>query len=176
MSISRREWILATACWSEVLRGQSPTSGQFAYFDRATAGEIEAIAAQIIPDDDTPGAKQAGVIWFIDRALAGYDQDKRDLYRHGLAAAQAKRAELFPGSTSIAGLSAAQQIALLKAIENTEFFQQVRIHTVLGFLGHPKYGGNRDMVGWKFIGVEHKMQYQPPFGYYDAEAARGDHK
>ena len=79
---------------------------------------------------------------------------------------------MFPGSSSIAGLSRDQRIALLKSIEKTEFFQQVRQHTALGFLGHPKYGGNRDMVGWKLIGVEHAMQYQPPFGYYDAEAAR----
>jgi hypothetical protein len=28
------------------------------------------------------------------------------------------------------------------------------------------------MLGWKLIGVDHQMQYQPPFGYYDAEALR----
>jgi len=168
--------MLAAACWSEVLRAQSKAAPKFSYFDAATASEIEAIAAQILPDDDTPGAKRAGVIWFIDGALSGYDRDKQDLYRKGLAAAQAKRIEMYPGSASIAGLSATQQIALLKAIEKSEFFQQVRTHTVLGFLGHPKYGGNRDMSGWKFIGVEHKMAYQPPFGYYDAEAAREGQK
>jgi hypothetical protein len=29
------------------------------------------------------------------------------------------------------------------------------------------------MVGWKLLGIEHSMQYKPPFGYYDAEAASG---
>lgn len=159
----------AAACWAEVLRAQ-PT--KFAWFDPETAAEIEAIAAQIIPDDETPGARKAGVIWFIDRALAGYDDDKRELYRKGLAETQAARARLFPGSRNIAGLPPERQIELLKAIENTEFFHQVKVHTVLGFLGHPKHGGNRDMVGWTLIGVEHSMQYQPPFGYYDAEVAR----
>lgn len=166
--------MLAAACWSELLRAQD--SPKLTYFDKSTAAEIEAVAAQIIPGDETPGARQAGVVWFIDRALAGYDRYKQDLYRKGLAAAQTKRLDLFPGSTSITSLTAEQQVTLLKSIEKTEFFAQVRAHTILGFLGHPKYGGNRDMAGWKLIGVEHKMQYQPPFGYYDAEAASGDRK
>jgi gluconate 2-dehydrogenase gamma chain len=55
----------------------------------------------------------------------------------------------------------------LKAIEQTEFFKQVRFHTILGFFGHPMHGGNRDGVGWKMLGLEHSMQYEPPFGYYD---------
>lgn len=169
MTISRREWLLAAACWAEVLRAQTQ---HFTWFDPATAAEIKAIACQIIPDDETPGADRAGVIWFIDRTLADYDQDKRELYKRGLAEMQAKRAELFPGSSSIAGLTKDQQIQLLRAMEKTEFFEIVRYHTILGFFGHPKYGGNRDQVGWKLIGVEYAMQYQPPFGYYDAEAAQ----
>ena len=165
--------MLAAACWAEILQAQPK---KFTYFDEATAAEVEAIAAQIIPDNDTPGAKQAGVIFFIDRSLAGYDSDKRELYKTGLAAAQAKRAKLFPGSRSIASLKPDQQIALFKAIEDTEFFQQVRTHTAMGFLGHPMHGGNRDMVGWKFIGLDHQMHYEPPFGYYDAELLRGGSK
>lgn len=168
--------MLAAACWTEVLRAQQSGSQHFVWFDPAAAREIEAIAGQIIPDDDTPGAERAGVIWFIDRALAGFDQDKQDLYKRGLAETQAKRAAMFPGSTSIAGLSSEQQIALLKAVEKTEFFAQVRMHTALGFFGSPMHGGNRDMVGWKLLGIEHQMHYEPPFGYYDAEAARGGTK
>ena len=169
--------MLAAACWAEILQSKAGAAAtaeeQLKWFDPASAAEIRAISAQIIPDDDTPGAEAAGVIWFIDRALAGFDQDKRALYTRGLAETQSKRAAMFPGSSNIAGLTAAQQIELLKAIEKTEFFQQVRVHSVLGFLGHPKYGGNRNMVGWKVLGIEHSMQYKPPFGYYDTEAARG---
>ena len=160
--------MLAAACWAEVLRAQNSHSNQLVWFNPAGVAEIQAIAAQIIPDDDTPGAGTAGVIWFIDRSLAGYDQDKQELYKRGLAETQAKRAELFPGSTSIPGLSNEQQIALLKAIEKTDFFQQVRLHTILGFFGQP--------VGLKLLGVQHEMHYEPPFGYYDAEAARGGSK
>ncbi len=156
--------MLAAACWAEVLRAQNSQSEQLMWFNPADAAEIKAIAAQIIPDDNTPGAGTAGVIWFIDRSLAGFDQDKQELYKRGLSETQAKRAELFPGSTSIASLTNDQQIALLKAIEKSEFFQQVRLHTILGFFGQP--------IGLKFLGVEHQMHYEPPFGYYDAEGSK----
>lgn len=142
----------------------------FGYFDARSAAEIDAMASQIIPSDDTPGAREAGVIYFIDRALATFDRDKRAAYQAGLAAVQAKRKELFPQSESIASLAPAQQIALLHAIEKSEFFELVRFHTLLGFLGAPSYGGNRDQVGWKLIGFEDRMTFQPPFGYYDHEA------
>ena len=159
-ALTRRDWMLAAACWSQVLRAQT----KFATFDSATAAEIQAIAACIIPDDDTPGANAAGVIWFIDRALAGYDQDKRDVYSKGLADVQSKRVAMFPASTSISSLTPDQQIALLTAVQSTEFFRLVRFHTILGFFSHP--------TGSKLIGIEHSMQYQPPFGYYDAEGTR----
>ena len=33
-----------------------------------------------------------------------------------------------------------------------EFFAVVRMHTIVGFLADPTYGGNRDYVGWKVAG------------------------
>jgi hypothetical protein len=41
----------------------------------------------------------------------------------------------------------------------------------MGFLADPKYGGNRDQVGWKHIGFDNLEMYEPPFGFYDAEVA-----
>ena len=166
MHVSRRDWMFAAVCWADVLGAQTRAQ-QFAWFDPEAATEIRAIAAEIVPETDTPGADRAGVIWFIDRALAGHDRDKRDLYASGLRETQSRRAEMFPGSISIEGLTPDQRIALLKAIETTEFFRQVRFHTILGFFGHPVHGGNRDMAGWKMLGLEHSMQYAPPFGSYD---------
>ncbi len=135
--------------------------------DAATARDVEAIAAQIIPSDDGPGAREAGVIWFIDRALATFDEDQRGLYRAGMAEVGRIRSRMFPGSISVAGLADDQQKAIIRAIESSEFFALLRRHTVMGFLGHPKYGGNRDQVGWKHIGFESRMAFTPPFGYYD---------
>jgi gluconate 2-dehydrogenase gamma chain len=136
------------------------------------AAEIEALTAQIIPSTDSPGAREAHVIYFIDQALATFDRNKRDVYRKGLAAVQKKRRELFPGSQSIAALNPDQQISLLGAIDKTPFFEALRTHTVMGFLANPEYGGNRNQTGWKHIGFQSSHHFAPPFGYYDKEDNR----
>ena len=179
---SRREWMLTSclalsAAWHEVVAAQehahraavSDGAIPFSYFRRDEAAEVEAIAAQIIPTTDTPGAREAGVIYFIDRALATFDKDKQRAYRSGLAALEVKRAGMFPRSKSIAALEPEQQLSLVKAIEGTPFFELVRLHSILGFLGSPSRGGNQNRVGWKLLGIEDKAVFQPPFGYYDAQ-------
>jgi hypothetical protein len=155
------------AAWQHAHRAASTQPAAFSFFDAGTAAEIEALAAQIFPADETPGAREAGVIHFIDRVLATVDRDKQALYKSGLAEAQAHRRKLFPDSRSIAALSDPQQIELLKAIEKSEFFELLRIHTLVGMFAHPSWGGNRNQAGWKVIGFEDSHVFQPPFGYYD---------
>jgi len=151
---------------------QSATPPPFQALDPAMAAEIDAITSQIIPSGDGPGAREAGVIYFIDRALSTFDADLRKAYHTGMAEVQQKRKEMFPGSASVAALSSEQQIQLIHAIETNsktaDFFELLRTHTMYGFLGNPSYGGNRDHIGWKLIGFDDRMAYQPPFGYYDA--------
>jgi len=149
---------------------QSETPPRFEILDSDTAAEIEALVSQIIPSTNGPGAREAGAVYFIDRALSTFDADEREAYRTGLSSLQEQRRRLFPASTTIAGLSAAQQTELLRTIENSDFFELLRTHTLLGFLGDPSYGGNRDHIGWKFIGFDDRMAFEPPFGYYDAQS------
>jgi gluconate 2-dehydrogenase gamma chain len=170
-NLSRREWFLAAACWTDVLHAQK-IAPQFQYFDPATASEIEAIAETILPGDQTPGAREAGVIWFIDGALAGYDKDLQAAYKQGLAETQTRRAALFPHSTTVAALTPGDRIQLLADIEKTDFFSTVRRHTILGFFGHPRHGGNRNGASAKLLGIQQTMMYSPPFGYYDREASQ----
>ena len=146
---------------------------KFDTLDPGRAAAIDALTAQIIPSTDGPGAREAGVVYFIDRALSTFDSDQRGAYRAGLASLERQRAQLFPHSTNIAGLTAGEQIRLIQAIERSEFFEMLRTHTLLGFLGNPSYGGNRGQVGWKHIGLEDRMTFQPPFGYYDAPVNEG---
>lgn len=127
-------------------------TGKLQSFSAEEAAEVEALAALIIPSGSAPGAREAGAVYFIDRALATFDHDKREAYRQGLRMAQARRGELFPGSANIARLKPADRLRLAEAIENTEFFEMLRVHTVMAFLGRPEYGGNRDQAGWKLIG------------------------
>jgi gluconate 2-dehydrogenase gamma chain len=169
-------WIASN--WSAILEAQehakrAASSGHprtFEFFSQEQATEVESVAAQIIPTDDTPGAREAGAVYFIDRALTTFDRDRQPVYTQGLGELQAKTRELFPSTAKFSGLSPEQQIQVLKAIEKTPFFAQIRTHTITGFLANPEYGGNRDEIGWKLIGFEGKFHYQPPFGYYDAEA------
>ncbi|MBZ5607885.1 MAG: gluconate 2-dehydrogenase subunit 3 family protein [Acidobacteriia bacterium] len=161
--------------WSGILEAQEHAkkaarpgaSAKLAFFSPEQALEIEAVTAQIIPTDGTPGAREAGSIHFIDRALATFDRDKQPVYTQGLKDLEAKTRELFQGQEKFSSLTPAQQVQLLKSIERTPFFAQVRTHTVVGFFANPEYGGNAGEVGWKLIGFEDKFNYQPPFGYYD---------
>lgn len=153
----------------EAMQSASP---RLEILDPAVAAEVEALAAQIIPSDDGPGAREAGVIYFIDRALATFEADQRDAYRKGMDEIQQTRRKMYPGSASIAGLTPGQQIELLRAVEKSEFFELLRKHTVWGFVGSPIYGGNRGKAGWAHIGFDDRMMFEPPFGYYDAEVRR----
>ena len=63
----------------------------------------------------------------------------------------------------------AQQHAYLASVEQTPFFGWLRFLTVAGLLASPKYGGNKDGLGWKLIGFEDSHVFTPPFGYYDRD-------
>jgi len=51
---------------------QSPGTPTTSFLSKAELADVDAISAQIIPTDDTPGAREAGVALFIDRALATF--------------------------------------------------------------------------------------------------------
>jgi gluconate 2-dehydrogenase gamma chain len=149
--------------------GQPP---RLAFFTPEQAAEIDAMASQIIPTDDTPGAREARVVYFIDRALVTFDRSTRPVYIQGLKDLQAKTKEMFPAASRFSALASDQQIQLLTAIEKTPFFTTVRTHTVTGFFASPVHGGNHDKVGWKLIGYDDALDFKPPFGYYDAAQPR----
>jgi len=124
----------------------------------------EAITGRIIPTDHDPGAIEANCVNFIDKALAHEDAAMKPLYRAGLAGIDAVAHRRF--AKPFVELSAAQQDEVLAALESgklegwpagssttpAKFFEAVRAHTIMGFLAHPKYGGNRDWAGWKVTG------------------------
>ncbi len=148
---------------------QSGAPAKFEFFTPEQAREVEAVAAQIIPSDGTPGAREAGAVYFIDRALSTFDRDKQKPYADGLTQLSAKLKELYPGAESFSAATAEQQVAVLKAIEKSDFFELIRTHTIMGFFCLPERGGNRDQVGWKLIGMEDAHVFTPPFGTYDRD-------
>jgi hypothetical protein len=138
--------------------------------DPELAAEIDALVCTILPSGGGPGAREAGVIHFIDKALATFDAEYLGMYRRWMEEVQAMRKRMFPASASIRGLTDKEREALMGSIEPTPFFEILRRHTLMGYLGSPEHGGNRAGVGWVHIGFEDKMSFEPPFGDYDAEA------
>ena len=162
-------WPAILAAKEHAQREEASGRAQFQVFSSEEAVEVEAMAAQVIPSDQTPGAQEAHVIYFIDRVLATFDRDKQPAYMHGLKDLQHRTQELFSSVDRFSSLNPAQQLQVLTAIEKTDFFELVRLHTIMGFLANPEYGGNHDQIGWKSIGFEDRMTHIPPFGYYDRE-------
>ncbi len=129
--------------------------------------DIEAMTARIIPSDDGPGAKEAGCVFFIDKGLTTFAKDQAKMVDEGLVKLSKDCAKAHGGETRFAALTPEQQDTMLRTMEKTPLFGIVRFATVAGFLSLPKYGGNRDFVGWKYIGQEHVAEHKPPFGWYD---------
>ena len=204
-SVSRRSFLArgftglsaawASAHWPALLAAathahqaaKSAVAPKFEFFTADEAKEIDAITSRIIPTDDTPGAHEAGVVYFIDRGLTTFSVDDQKTYREGLPELQAGVTEMFPGSARFSALTPEQQDEVLRSFDESEsqkagrpaarnlrrrpggrtFFEIIRQHTIVGFLIDPDYGGNRDGAGWKVIGRDREHMFQPPFGYYD---------
>lgn len=125
---------------------------------------LDALTGRIIPADEDPGAREANCVNFIDKALAHEDAAALPLYQGGLAALDGVAMARF--ETRFVGLESAQQDEILAALErgtakewalskelpSPMFFETVRVHTIVGFLADPSYGGNRDFSGWKVAG------------------------
>jgi hypothetical protein len=45
----------------------------------------------------------------------------------------------------------------------------MRQFTVIAMFSDPKYGGNRNGLGWQLIGFQDQHVFSPPFGYYDRD-------
>ena len=166
---------------------KSTTPVKFQVLTSAQARDVEAIAAQIIPTDDMPGAREAGVVYFIDQALKTFASDSVATYQQGLAELNSLAASKYPGVKQFADANKEQQQVLLHEISDeakphdvggrrrpqtampTDFFQTVWQHTIFGFLVDPSAGGNRDFAGWKVIARDPAHSFAPPFGFYDKD-------
>ena len=159
---------LLTACEQA---GESITEGgSFSALSEDEAADFGAMAARIVPTDDTAGATEAGVIHFMDNVLGGVSASSLPPMLEGLAKLRDAGLAAY-GSFSFSTLPPKQQDVLLKEIEDTDFFATVRYLTIAGMFSHPRHGGNRNRVGWQLLGFDDRHSWQPPFGFYDADYA-----
>jgi gluconate 2-dehydrogenase gamma chain len=122
-----------------------------------TDGQVRTLTAlcdQIIPADDWPSASQAGVLTFIDRQLTGPYRRHREAYRQGIEATEKLAHDRFGVELPVA--SPALQLAIAQAVEqqNPAFFSLVRNHTMQGYYGSPRHGGNREGVSYRMLGLD----------------------
>jgi gluconate 2-dehydrogenase gamma chain len=106
---------------------------QLQYFTPAEFRTIEMLAGLIIPTDETPGAKEAGVSEFIDFMAAHGDRGLIPM-RAGLQWIDSR------SHGSFANLPGAQQEELLKSMayrqgdpQGQAFFKLIRDYTVMGY-------------------------------------------
>jgi gluconate 2-dehydrogenase gamma chain len=135
---------------------------QGAFLNAADAEAVAALAERIMPGaPGKPGATDAGVLNYIDLALAGAYTDLQEFYRHGLAALEIHCRKTY--SESFAKLTPAQQDETITALEDGKadsftwpapraFFDTLRTHTMEGMFADPIYGGNKDFSGWSLVG------------------------
>jgi len=142
----------------------------FENISKSEARELIAIAARILPTTDTPGATEAGVVYFFDKAFGTFLATTVDEKREQITEFQSGVAAAYPGAALFSDLDAADQDEYLRSVEDTPFFQEARFLTIAGVFGMATWGGNRDDIGWKLIGMDGPPHaWAPPFGYYDAE-------
>jgi hypothetical protein len=182
--LSRRQFFAASgaaaaAVWlaaeSRDLLAAGLHAAQATHFEALTpadAADLEAATAQIIPTDATPGAREAHVVYFIDKSLTTFAKEQKPAFQKIAAELRARAAKTQKGAKSFAALSSAQQIAVLTALEKEkpELFGPLRFATVAGMLSNPEYGGNFNKTGWKMIGFVDQFSWTAPFGWYDHNA------
>src|SRR5258707_3834689 len=120
-------------------------SGPLVLFTDEEAKLIEALTNQIVPSDDAPGAVEAGVVYYIDKQLAGPLRRFEPVYRKSIPLVRS--ACLQQTGQEFTTLPFAKQTAWLRQIERgpssalASFFGLVIDHTMQGFYGSPQYGG-----------------------------------
>ncbi len=147
----------------------SRLKGELVHLSPPLGAALEAIAARILPTTDTPGAREAGAIWFIDAALGGQFAGDLPMVESGIAQLNEAAGGRF------ADLPDHAQDSLLAEWEDTPLFGLVHFLTLAGCFTMSSYGGNQNETGWDLIGFERAHHWQPPFGHYDRIAmAEGD--
>lgn len=132
------------------------------------ARSLAAMADQIYPPDDSPGAAEIGAVRFMDVALGGFMAGALPLVQAGLAGLDQQVVRPNGQGAGFADLEFDQQTLALQAIETGPFFATVHFLTLAGVFALPEYGGNKNAEGWRQIGFERRHVWHPPFGYYDA--------
>lgn len=139
-------------------------SGSWRFFKTNEAETVNAICERIIPADQDPGAAAAGVVNFIDKQMCGPFRRFQKTYRQGVIAVNHVSLRQF--QKPFVELAPEQQDEVLTAMEQNKvppdvwdpaqarlFFDMMINHTMQGFYGDPRHGGNREAVSWRMLSI-----------------------
>jgi gluconate 2-dehydrogenase gamma chain len=155
-----------------------PVKFSWRFFTEKEAALINVIIDQIIPADEWPGARDAKVCNFIDKQLVSTYIRYQKIYRKGLEGMKTSCKILYQKQFEelswddqtlfLKNMDAGRLSDLLKGnITNQQenniwseefdktFFTLIRDHTMQGFYGSPRHGGNLNYVSYKMIGLDY---------------------
>lgn len=160
--------------WSELTTASAfaatlPDAAPYEYLTPDQVRVLDTITSHLVPTDDTPGAREAHVVRFIDHALATFWTEHRKEFAGVLGEFTAFTAHYRPDNVPFLELSPSEQVAALRDVERLkpDVFRTLREVTMVGMFAHPEHGGNYRKIGWKLIGYVDQYSWAPPFGYYD---------
>ena len=152
----------ATDAQATTAQSHAHGSGHGAFLNDDDAATVEAFTERLMPGaPGKPGARDAGVLNYIDLALSGAYQDLQDFYRRGLTSLDSYCRKTY--NASFVKLDAPRQDEVIMALEQNKateftwpsapaFFNTMRTHTMEGMFADPIYGGNKDFAGWRLVG------------------------
>jgi len=135
------KWAFAFGHGSHGVEQIRPAQYKPQFFSEREYAVVERLADLIIPSDETPGAREAGVAEFIDFMIAR-DRDRQYKFRTGVSWLNA-HAERLLGKPFVE-LSEKEQVSILEPLaykakyregeeDGREFFRRMREITVTGF-------------------------------------------
>ncbi|MBN1413579.1 MAG: gluconate 2-dehydrogenase subunit 3 family protein [Bacteroidales bacterium] len=168
---TRRDFVrISAACTGSLLLvpGCRSKRGRWFFFTDEEALQMGAIVECLIPTDDFPGAKEADVINFMDKQLVGYYRRHQNTYRVGLTRFNESCMQRY--GKNFNELDEEKKNIFLKLLEenkldgeswkefsSAEFFNLVLDHTMQGFYGSPRHGGNKDYISYRMLQLDYPL-------------------
>jgi gluconate 2-dehydrogenase gamma chain len=169
METSRREFLrqLTLACGSVMfIPACAGYDSPGRFFSEKEVLTVIAFAGQIIPADQDPGATDANVVNFIDKQLIGPYTRFQEQYRKGVEAIENSAQKLL--QKPFHELEWQVQTDFMEQMEagklpeefwgdinQRSFFNMLLDHSMQGFYGSPRHGGNKNYVSYKMMRLDY---------------------
>lgn len=169
MNSNRREFLRQITLFSGSILLIPSCSGfesPWRFLTSDEAKTVIAFAEQIIPADKDPGATDAGVVNFIDKQLVRHYIRFQEDYRNGILAIEKCATSLH--KKPFYELDWETQTQFLEKMEAGElpsevweknnqkqFFRMLLDHSMQGFYGSPRHGGNKNYVSYKMMKIDY---------------------